>query len=331
MPIVGTPSGPEGQICCELPDAVQVPIAPKDCRDLRVVAAPTSQLHKQPLLSRMKSVRVSARQAATIEWQMTDQRGIPLDLTECLCDTTSSGSSAGAAADVCGNIRLRIWEVFNANTDPTTTPSAIAGDVVDAAQGRVRFQLTGDQTGQQGIYYAEAAIVDNDANGHEFILISNIFYLYVQPSSYSDPDGPPTIAEIRLHLRDSAGAESFLLDHVRFDDAEISMATIRPVQYWNEIPPPIRRFSTNDFPYRYHWLEAICAQLFLIANEHYRANNLKYSAAGVAVDDYDKEVNYERAYQLRQQNWLSFVKQEKYRLNAESMMGYVPSQYFGWY
>jgi hypothetical protein len=144
--------------------------------------------------------------------------------------------------------------------------------------------------------------------------------------------GPPTIQEIRLHLRDSAPGESLLLDNIRFDDAEIALAITRPVQYWNEQPPDLGvRTTTQNFPFRYYWLEAICANLFWMLEEQYRANNLAYSAAGVQVNDQDKEPNYARAAERRHANWVDFVKRKKAALNLEAAYGGIGSPYGGNY
>jgi hypothetical protein len=181
-----------------------------------------------------------------------------------------------------------------------------------------------------GIYFAEMAIVNNDDEGKEYVHLSNTFYVIIERglwSSRRQPGGAPSLAEIRLHLRDSDPAESFLLDHIRFDDAEIALAIQRPVQYWNEIPPGVGNYTTQNFPWRYHWLEAICANLFWMVAEQFRANNLQYSAAGVQVNDQDKEPNYEKAAERRQANWLDFVRRKKSEINLNSAYGGIGSTY----
>lgn len=140
--------------------------------------------------------------------------------------------------------------------------------------------------------------------------------------------GPPSIAEIRLHLRDSSPAESYLLEHLMFDDAEIALAIARPVMYWNEIPPPLDVvYNTQTFPFRYHWLEGICANLFMMVAEQFRRNQLSYSAGGLSVDDQNKEAGYERAGQARWQAYREWVRATKASINLESCYGEVTSSY----
>jgi hypothetical protein len=137
-----------------------------------------------------------------------------------------------------------------------------------------------------------------------------------------------SIAEIRLHLRDSAPGESYLLENLMFDDAEIALAIARPVMYWNEVPPPLgRNYSTQNFPFRYHWLEGICANLFMMVAEQFRRNQLSYQAGGIAVDDQNKEGSYERAGQTRWQAYREWVRATKASINLESCYGEVGSNY----
>jgi hypothetical protein len=153
---------------------------------------------------------------------------------------------------------------------------------------------------------------------------SNTFYLTVDPGLFTgEIFGPPTIAEVRLSLRDSGPAESMLLNNLAFSDEEIAMAIARPVQLWNETPPNLRkyRYTTTTFPFRYHWLEAIAGTLFLLAAEYNRRNNLTYSAANVSVNDLDKEPQYEAAGQRRLQMFREFVRAKKSELNLNQLYG----------
>jgi hypothetical protein len=153
---------------------------------------------------------------------------------------------------------------------------------------------------------------------------SNTFYLTIDSGLYTgEIFGPPSIAEVRLSLRDSGPAESMLLNNLAFSDEEIAMAIARPVQLWNETPPHLRtyHYTTTTFPFRYYWLEAIAGTLFLLAAEYYRRNNLTYSAANVSVNDLDKEPQYEAAGQRRLQMYKEFVRAKKSELNLNQFYG----------
>jgi hypothetical protein len=188
-------------------------------------------------------------------------------------------------------------------------------------------------TGVPGVYYAEMAMVSVPAltSQQPCVIFSNTFSLVIARSTFGDVNqygGPPSIAEIRLHLRDSAPNESFLLDNLMFDDAEIALAISRPVMYWNEIPPPLdAMYNTQTFPFRYHWLEGICANLFLMVAEQFRRNQLDYNAAGIAINDQNKESSYERAGQARWQAYREWVRATKASINLENCYGEVSSTY----
>jgi hypothetical protein len=251
---------------------------------------------------------------------MHDKDGIPVDLSACF--------PTPAPANPLYKIVLRIKEQIRLGEQ--SAPKEIAAAVVNATSGQVEVSLPQNVAAYPGVFYAEIALIAGTATTDKpCVIFSNLFSLIITRSTFGSADigGPPSIAEIRLHLRDSSPAESYLLDHLMFDDAEIALAITRPVQYWNEIPPPIGTFTTQTFPFRYHWLEGICANLFMMVAEQFRRNQLSYSAAGLAVDDQNKEPNYERAGQLRWQAYREWVRAKKAEINLENAYGEVGSTY----
>lgn len=340
MAFVATPA--PGAVCPCAPNSVLVPVPTLSvpCDGQNILSAPISTVYKTPLLNRMRAIPVHGGQQAIVKWQMHDGNGTPVDLTECLdCPASepisvslgSSEQSLGSACRAPYALKLRVREnisVGRSSYDPARFE--VPAYISDAATGEVRAVLTKQHTNEPGVYFAELALVGEDDAGLEYVLFANTFYLYIDRSMWSHrgPSGPPSLAEIRLHLRDSGGSENFLLDNLKFDVAEIAMAASRCVAYWNEIPPDIRSYNTQTFPYRYHWLEGICAQLFMMVAEQFRSNNLQYSAAGVSVNDQDKEQVYERAAAARQEVWTTFVRRKKSELNLEAGYGEVGSPYF---
>lgn len=333
------------------------------CEDQNVKAPSTTELYREPLYQRMKAIHVSGGQLATIRWTMVDVNGHPVDLTTCLdaaADSSSSSSSGSSMPGVVGTpvakpqyvVKLRIREHIARGRKPLPAQMEYDATIVDAANGVVEVSLPRGATVVPGVYFGEMAVVipeeeedDEESPGivasdaveeddlpSGNVIFSNIFYVIISRGMWSTrrhgPGGPPTVPEIRLHLRDSDPRESFLLDNLRFDDAELALAITRPVEYWNETPPDLGRvYTTQSFPWRYHWLEAICANLFWMAAERFRANNLQYSAAGVQVNDQDKELNYERAAQRRDAEWKNFVRRKKSEINLNSAYGGVGSGY----
>jgi len=293
------------------------------CAGQNIISAPVSKTNGLPVLSRMRAINLTQGQCATIDWQLHDPDGNPVDLTPC-------GFTDNANPEAL-KVVLRLKEQLSlGNNRP---PPQIDATVMNAAQGRVRVELGANLVGVPGVYYGDMALISTaaEASGQPCVVFSNTFYVIINRSTFGPTGktgGPPSMAEIRLHLRDSSPNESYLIEHLMFDDAEIALAIARPVQYWNEVPPPIDdKFNTQTFPFRYHWLEGICANLFFMVAEQFRRNQLDYSAAGVTLNDQNKEANYERAGQLRWQAYREWVRATKASINLEGCYGQVTSNY----
>lgn len=189
----------------------------------------------------------------------------------------------------------------------------------DASTGRLTITL--DRI-TPGVY---RGTVELKAEG--LTILENPFLLYVS-QSVGKPNGPPSLLEVRLMLRDSSASENLLLDDVAFKDEEIALAAIRPIQYFNEAEPDIGiYFTTSNFPWRSHWIDGMLAQLYLIASEDYRKNNLQYQAGGLSVADKDKERNYLAAYQEKWGQFIRFVANKKGAINMEQAWSAFPSIY----
>ena len=317
MAVIATPTSHALEQCCDNRNTAQV-LTPVSCAGQSIVSAPISVQNGQPVLTRMRAISISQGQCATIKWQMHDKDGLPVDMSAC------------NALPMKVVLRLRD-QIALSNTSPVVQADGV---LTDAATGQVEVALTKNMVGIPGVFYGEMALINIPAEeaGLPCVVFSNTFYVIINRSSF-DPrvtnrdGGPPSVAEIRLHLRDSAPNESYLLENLMFDDAEIALAIGRPVMYWNETPPPLRTFTTKNFPFRYHWLEGICANLFFMVAEQFRRNQLDYSAGGIQVNDQNKEASYERAGQARWQAYREWVRGTKASINLESCYGEVSSNY----
>lgn len=319
MVVIATPSN-NPLVACD-PNLTATPIVgPVSCSGQNVISADVSATNGLPVLTRMRAVSITQGQCAVISWQLHDKDGHPVNLSGC-----------GIDEDGPVKVVLRLKEHLALGN--SKAPVSVDATIVDAPTGQVQAQLTAGMVDTPGVYYGEMALVNTEAeNGSTTcVVFSNTFYVIINRSTFgetSTPGGPPSIAEIRLHLRDSAPNESYLLERLMFDDAEIALAIARPVMYWNEIPPPLDlQYNTQNFPFRYHWLEGICANLFLMVAEQYRRNQLSYNAGNVAVDDQNKEAAYERAGQTRWQAYREWVRATKASINLESCYGSVSSTY----
>jgi hypothetical protein len=354
MPVIGTPVTPlppatsnlpatpvatPGPCCDTFPSAAQSPTL-VSCQGMNVIVAEPATKFKQPLFGRIRTIKVKGGTKAIIYWTMQDRQGNPVKLEDCPCEIGSDSSTSSESCDettvVVSDCQMRVkFRLREQVAIGVCKPPKAEFDVkvIDKDVGKVEIVLPPDVTKYPGIYYGEVAVLGTDDDGNDYVYFSNTFNVAIETGEWSAARmrrlGPPSFAEIRLHLRDSDPAENVLLADLMFDDSEIAMAIMRPIQYWNEIPPPIQTYTTQNFPFRHHWLEAIAGELFLMAAEGYRRNQLAYSAAGVAIDDQNKEMNYEQASARRMQNWRAFVKQKKASLNMEQAWGAVGSTYAG--
>lgn len=343
MPVIGTPiesvapgviggggSDPPVQLpamgspCCEGTPAAPVLLSAVVCTGQNVIGPDTTTRYRKSLYKRQRSVTVRGGQAATLRWQMLGWDSNPLDLSECVCPASESSESSQGSCDFTLRFRLREQLMGRCSVELPVT-------VEDVTAGQVLIDLPQDVTKRAGIYYGEVAAfnTEEDADAGENVVFSNIFTVVITGGQWASTrtPGPPSFAEIRLHLRDSDPSENLLLDGLTFDDAEIAFAIKRPVEYWNEIPPPVRTYTTQNFPFKYHWLMGITGELFLIAAEGYRKNHLAYSAAGISIDDQAKEPNYEKAAQMRLQDYRDFVRRKKVEMNVAGAFGEVVSDY----
>ena len=356
MPVIATPAGNPGGCTDQpvLPGAKNPAPLPVSCMNQHILCprTPTEPTTGKAVLTRTHAVEVKGEQKASIDHIMRDVNGNAVDLRTCLCveeegsesssvsaDSASASSSSSESAGECDACEYKM--VFRLAEYLTGGGCEFPVEVVDAAAGHVRVNLEPKDTCNPGVYFGEFALVECATKeqieaaptGDTTVLFSNHMYVYIGRNlwnnrmNHTGPQGPPSISEVRLHLRDTSPDESFLLDNLAFSDEEITQAMCLPVQYWNEIPPPIGTHTTQNFPYRYHWLMAIAGYLFLTAAEQMRRNNLRYSASGVNIDDQNKEPNYEQAAARRIQEFKDFVTRKKAQINLEGAYGGIGSTY----
>lgn len=327
MVVIATPAPHPIVDCCTNDTTGTGTLTPISAAGQNVISAPVSTVNGAAVPQRMRSVSLTQGQCATITWQLHDKNGAPVDLTPL--------GFGGETPPTDYKVVLRLKEQLSLGYG--LQPVQVDATVTDAETGAVTADLTSNMVGLPGIYYGEMALISVPAESAQkpCVIFSNTFSVIINRSTFGSASagtnqagGPPSIAEIRLHLRDSAPGESFLLDSLMFDDAEIALAIARPVMYWNEVPPPLDlQYNTQNFPFRYHWLEGICANLFLMVAEQFRRNQLDYSAAGMTVNDQNKEANYERAGQTRWQAYREWVRATKASINLENCYGEVSSTY----
>jgi hypothetical protein len=278
-----------------------------------------STIYGTPLPERQLALRGVAGQQPLIRWTMLDPEGRPVDLTTLAVIDPEGGTVIPT--------RLHLKEATSWG------PAIYAADaaVEDPSAGVVSATVDTAVLGGPGVFNAEFAILSAASGGVP--VFTNQFSLVVDRGlfpGHATRLGPPTLAEIRLHMRDSSPAENRLLDAASFDAAEIAACVSRCVDYFNEVPPPlVQEFTTQNFPFRYMWLEGIVAGLCELIAEWYRKNHLQYQAAGVAVDDMNKAAEYEMRADKKWASFKEMVLKKKASLNIEEGYGSLGSEY-GW-
>ncbi len=286
----------------------------------------------------IKLIRVTQRSRKQVVFKLTDDSGTPVDLrAEVQNPPAALPDFQPQAAAVGQNVHIRLvamppdggwtscWDgSWSGGGDCGIWGShrfSIPGKILDQEKyrGFVEFELRAEQTCAAGVF---GCSVDRYVNGPHLVDTWPVL-LAIEPPAMAllGGNGPIIIPEVRLALLDLdnqvGGNHAFsnLLDDVEFTDLEIVFAIRRVVDLWNETPPPVGTFSSSNFPYRYHWLQGTTAQLLIMGAARYRRNRLAYQAGGVAIDDQSKANEYEQTGQQRMQEFMTWMRNEKYRIN----------------
>jgi hypothetical protein len=264
-------------------------------------------------LPKMRSVVLNQASAPSIVWTMFDEAGDVVDLT--------------SVAEIEYSVTLAVRDGLATAGQVVTTQDGYITNL-PGVDGKITATVPLDIIKTAGIYSAEIAIL-RDADGA--IIMSNAFWLIAERSLFGDQTyrGPPTLAEVRLHLRDAPEGNR-LLDEYEFDPAEIAAAITRCVDWFNEVEPPLQqRYTTITFPFRYHWMEGIVAELFTTAAHYYRRNKFNYSAGGIQVSSIDKEMEYMKAADYHRERWETWARKAKVRANMDDGFFTLGSAYSG--
>ncbi len=277
---------------------------------------------------------VSASTRASLCLVLRTPAGCVIDLTNqptpvgCADDEESSSSSSAAAETEADAGLPTGWELTYRAKDTAGGGVLFSKTMtaVDPVNGSVRLDLDADDLQRPGIFLSEVALTNADGDR----LYSEARYLEVRPVlddlAHATLGGPITVAEIRLALRDY-GCDNTLLDAEEFTDDEIVFAIRRPVQRWNETPPPIGRHTMSSFPYREHWMIGTVGYLHRLAAVHYRRNNLDYSGSGLNVSDKRKYDDYEKIAAMRIGEFDEWMRDMKTHLNVMQGFGTFGSAY----
>jgi hypothetical protein len=271
----------------------------------RTCISPEDSLHDGcPVLGKTRYLVVSKGECACVEWPVRDRQG-----------------NSRSLGDI-DHVVVRFQDALS--VDPGLYE--LNATIVSSSDGVISFSLTSDLVNRACIWQFQIGLMDDADN----LLGTDFGYLSVERGLFGDIenfDGPLTINEVRLQLRDTL-TENELLDDVEFDDVEIIYAILQPIREWNEKPPPVAYHNPQTFPYHFHWLQAVVAHLLTTAAHWYERNRLPASHGGITVDAKAKANPYLAVAQLMRKEWLEFVMNKKISINAGLFMGHVGSGYY---
>jgi hypothetical protein len=247
-------------------------------------------------------------------------------------EASSSSSSSSSSESCCcvpawcmpRNEFTGVQIVTKALPNDSALPINIAATIKteeDAKNGVVYLQLTPQDTDKPGIWGAMAIIRQCGVSRKALP-----FFLEIQPSleQINSMSGPLTIYEVRLSVRDLDPTLNFLIDSVDYQEVEIAFMIRKAIDIWNETQPhTVARYTMNDFPFRYHWIEATVGQLMIMVADHMRRNDLDYNAAGVSIEDTKKWPYYLKEGQNRINEFKAWAIQTKLAINIEGGFGSV--------
>jgi len=262
-----------------------------------------------------RCIRVPRGVTATVEWEMRDESGDAVPLTDYWPEASESESGSPL---VLAEIQVRFVPVEERNMALLPTQEGV---VVDSSRGIVKFAVPYELTRRSGVYRFSIGIVTEN---NEVERIDNGL-IVVEPSLWGDREqdsGMPSIQEVRDYLRDTA-VENDLLRDVEFDDAEIALALIACLREWNESPPLIVRHTCDSFPYREMWLKGVFAHLYQTAAMWYHRNDLQATHGGLTIQDRNKHREYEARAVRYLQEWRSAMLAKKVEINAYRCYGQI--------
>jgi len=266
-----------------------------------VAPAVSTNVDGTPLKQRLQAVTVADGQTPTVYWTVRNSTGDPVNI-----------------ADLTGaTVALRLKNVGGPGM------LEFAGVIDNAAAGLVHAVVDTTQTGP-GIFDAQLAVFQAGR-----LKLLNRFWLMVERSLFGNQEftGVPTVAEVRMHLRDSQGAENVLLDLPAFDDAEIMHAMLRAVDIWNEEPPPVQRYTLQTFPFRARLLDATVASLYRTLGLQELRNWRNINAAGMTVSGPDRGPLFLELGEKMLDDYREWVRRQKVTINIARGWGGVPSGY----
>ena len=138
MVVIATPN-PYPQVPVAEPQISIGQLNPVPCATQNVISAPVSTVNGAPVYSRMRAVTFTQGQCGTIDWQLHDKDGHPVNLESC---GITDGSMSVSGADF--KVVLRLKEQLSLGNE--RAPIEVEAAVLDASEGRVQAEIVKGMT-----------------------------------------------------------------------------------------------------------------------------------------------------------------------------------------
>lgn len=280
-----------------------------------------TKLYQDKLYGRLPGLRLDQGSPVWVRLPMYDQgTGAPLKVT------TGQYSTAPTVA-------CRYREASGYDRRVMEPSGDDATPALDETGRYLLLPVPTEVVNNPGVYTMQASV--RDGNGLErvrnqlTVLVDR--GLFLADGGAPDDRGPPTLAEVRVALRDHPAANR-LLGEYEFDAAEVGSAIVHAVQaFANGFPPlpPQWNLPTTRWPAgaRRPLTDGILTQLFETAAHYHRRGHLPYSAGGLTVDDLAKEKDYAQAVAFYRERFETWVKMVRSKVNIAAGWGSLASPY----
>lgn len=303
------------------------------CADLAVVRPRQVLVDGQAILVHTTAVAVPQGVKPVLEIVLRDGEGRPVNLADCGFGSLSSHgseSSSEAAYDTTTTGRMVVRWREALSFLPGSVPYEEEGYSWQADAGVVRVAVPEAATAVNALLRGEWGVYDQN----DTLVFTYPFYTLVERGQFATDvteKGLPTVESLRVHLRDRAPEDNYLLAELEWGLGDICESMAYCVRLFNTTPPPMRhvRYNTANFPNPAALIPGVLGSLYRIAARNYRRNRLAYQAAGVTVDDKDRGPEYEKEGQVMLGEYLQWVKTIRASMNKEAWHGGYGSPYGG--
>jgi len=202
--------------------------------------------------------------------------------------------------------------------------------VATKTDNKAVFSLTPADLPNPGVFLGEVVIESNAGVAVFRILCYVEVTESIELTGGTYPLGILTTAEVRMAIMDRCAEDNFLLDNVEFSDAQIAWAIRRPIDMWNETPPPVPpTYTPLTFPYRYHWSLAVIGMLMRAAGLNYKRNSLEYKVSGMSIDDKHEAEFYVKMGNAYMKEYTDWMRHKKVEINMGRALGTTGVPVFG--